>query len=323
MADSPAGSVTPAPGLHAVRRPGWLNGRFVAAIIAIAAVVGGLAGSAAAMSAKTRPKPPYVTVLCRKDQHMITKTGIDIRNNNFLGEPECLTNFNDDPGFVISKSGAHSPWAAFPNAFAGCEISVCSPRSRMPIRDSSIERLSTTWHFVPARRWKGNAAYDIWLNPTYRTSGEDTGAEIMLWLDSGQLAAPIGAPAVKIDGTRWWLSIWTVHHGRVTWQYVRFWRQRPTRSVTNLNLLPFLASAQRHDHIIRSSWWLTGVEAGYELWSGGVGTDTQLFAVTLTPKPARPAIKNRPAPKPKPTPAPTLPSAPPPSPIPSTASPTL
>lgn len=195
------------------RRLAWPNRRHLAVLITATAAVGGVPSVAVAMSAKTPPKPPKVTatVLCQKDGHMVTRTGVDIRNNNFLGEPECLTNWNDNPGFVITKSGAHTPWAAYPNTFVGCEISVCSPHSPMPIRVSNIRGLNSTWRFVPSKRWVGNAAYDIWLDPHDRTRGEDTGAEIMLWLDTSKLAAPRRAPAVKIDGTWWWVSLWTTH----------------------------------------------------------------------------------------------------------------
>lgn len=94
---------------------------------------------------------------------------------------------------------------------------------------------------------------------------------------------------------------------------------RPTTTVTNLNLMPFLAFAERYHHTIRANWWLTGVEAGYELCSG-VGADTELYAVKLSPKPAPFQIKKkpRPNPKPKPTPTPTLPAAPSSSPVPGT-----
>jgi hypothetical protein len=236
----------------------------------------------AKLAAKRSPEPT-VTVLCRKDEHKVTETGIDIRNNNFLGEPECLTNWNDTPGFMITKSRAHTPWAAFPNAFAGCEISVCSPNSGMPIQVRNIRSLRSSWRFVPARTWQGDAAYDIWFDPRKRTRGEDTGAEIMIWLDTRKLWMPAG-PTVQIDGSQWRVSHWTAHSkGGRSWRYLRFWRLRKATSVRNLDLMAFLNYAHRHRHI-RASQYLTSVEAGYELWSGGVGMHTRLFSVDLTAK---------------------------------------
>ena len=312
MADSPGGK--------------RLTGRHVAAVIVVAATIGALPTSASASAASTNANasmerhPRDVTVLCGQDAHMITRTGVDIRNNNFNGEPECLTNWNGNPGFMITKSGAHTPWAAFPNTFVGCEISVCSPDSGMPIQVRNIRSLSTTWRFVLANRWKGNAAYDIWFDPTSRVSGQDTGAEIMLWLNTSKLGMPRG-PIATIDGTRWLFSYWIMDHGKGRrWNYLRFWRLSPATYVHNLNLMPFFRLAERYRRSLKPTWWLTGVEAGYELWSGGVGMHTQLYAVNLKSR-LKPPVKKKPRPQPKPTPSPTLPPGPTPSPIPSTPAP--
>jgi Glycosyl hydrolase family 12 len=316
MADSPGENRSPA---AARRKPrAQLNGRYAAVLVAAVATVAALpgAGAASASTAAAKKLARGVTVLCQKDAHLITKTGVDIRNNNFRGEPECLTNWNGAPAFMITKSGAHSAWAAFPNTFVGCEISVCSPDSGMPIQVKNIKALSSTWVFAPARRWKGNAAYDIWFNPTYRTSGQDTGAEVMLWLDWSNLS-PVGGPIVTIDGTRWLFSFWVMNHGGKRWNYVRFWRLESATSVRNLDLMPFLRFAEGYHRSVKPTWWLTGVEAGYELWSGGVRMHTQLYSVSLKSR-LKPAKKK---PKPKPTPTPTLPPAPSPSPLP-TATPT-
>jgi hypothetical protein len=67
-----------------------LNGRHIAAVVAAAATIGGLPASASASPESTEKHPRDVTVLCGKDAHLVTKTGVDVRNNNnFQGEPEC------------------------------------------------------------------------------------------------------------------------------------------------------------------------------------------------------------------------------------------
>jgi hypothetical protein len=60
--------------------------------------------------------------------------------------------------------------------------------------------------------WKGYAAYDIWFDPRPRTSGKDTGAEIMLWLDASRYGKP-GGRKVRIDGA-WWGFYEFRQHGR-------------------------------------------------------------------------------------------------------------
>ena len=257
-----------------------------AALLAVTVSLAGTAGAAVAGG----PGPPQtpdshvITTLCGMDQHLITNTGVDIRNNNFSGEPECITNWYGNPGFMITKSGLHAPWAAFPNAFVGCEISVCSPHSGMPIQVKNIKSLTSTWRYSIGGRWQGNAAYDIWFNPTYRHSGLDTGTEIMIWLATSGLDFAAG-PIVTIDGNRWLVSRWVMHHS-VTWYYVRFWHVGTVMYVRNLNLLPFLSYAEQVRNL-STNWWLTSVETGYELWSGAVGMNTTLFAVNLEAKPER------------------------------------
>lgn len=269
-----------------------LGSGVIASLIALAAVAAGLPGTSAEAAMAHRPMVRQkVTLLCAKDAHMTTKSRVDIRNNNFLGEPECLTNWFGAPGFTITKSGVHTPWGAFPNTFTGCEISVCSPHSGMPIQVAEIQSLSTTWLYSLVSRWKGNAAYDVWFDPLPRTRGEDMGAELMIWLDSNKLSIPSG-PTVNIDGALWRVSRGTMWrpNGR-HWIYLRFWRLRETTSVTNLNLMPFLTFAEGYRASISPEWWLTGVEAGYELWSGGVGIRTRFFSVNLKSKPPEIYVK--------------------------------
>jgi hypothetical protein len=255
------------------------------------------------------------TKICGLDQHIVTIERVDIRNNNFRGEPMCLLNYYFKDNFQIVSSGLHEAWAAYPNAFVGCEISVCTPESPMPIQVSNIRQAYSSWQYHPGGPWIGNASYDIWFNPTKMTTGQvNHGAEIMLWLNqSGKGVGRPNGTRVFIDGTWWGFTTWVARHGTLTWNYIRFWRESPTLQVTNLNLKNFFAYAERR-HLLSSKWWLTAVESGYELWQGGVGMHTLHYSVLVTPwvAPKKPA---------SPQPTPTLPAAPTPTPLP-TSSPT-
>lgn len=238
------------------------------------------ARKAAARRAAEIKAARHVTWLCGRDQHMISRTGIDIRNNNFRHEPECLANRGGAPGFVVAGSGAHTKDAAFPNTFAGCETSVCSPRSGMPARVRDIRSLTSTWHYAPAHRWKGDATYDIWFDPRPRTRGQDTGAEIMIWTDTRGLGRPAGH-AVKIDGAQWRYS-WhraANKHGQ-SWNYLLFWKASPSDRIDSLPLKSFVTFAEWR-RLVLPRWYLTGVEAGFELWSGGTGARTEDYTVSL------------------------------------------
>lgn len=277
----------------------WSKRGVWAGLAGLVVLLSGVTGVAALAAANPTTVSPTaspaadthaVTKMCNMDQHVTTITRVDIRNNNFLGQPMCLTNYYFKPNFVISSSGLHSPWAAYPNAFVGCEISVCSPESGMPIQVKNVKHLTSSWQYHPGGTWQGNAAYDIWFNPTKMTTGQvNHGAEVMIWLNSdGVGSAAASGKRVTIDGTTWAVSYWTANHGGRTWNYVRYWRLSPTLSVTNLNLLPFFSYTENNLHKLSTNWWLTAVEAGYELWKGGVGMHTLNYSVSLNPAPPKP-----------------------------------
>jgi hypothetical protein len=298
-------------GLHArVRLERFFQRRkkVISATTAIAAMLGGMLTLGAAADAAGDATPPAVSIrgttkLCNRDEHLVTITRVDVRNNNFRGEPMCLTVWYRKPNFQITYSGLHKPWAAYPNAFVGCEISVCTPHSAMPIQVSNIRQAYSSWHYHPGGPWKGNASYDIWFNPTPMRLGQvNHGAEIMIWLDQSAIGKPFGTP-VSIDGTRWGFTHWVVKQRASTWNYIRFWRMNPTHNVTNLNLKSFFGYAEAR-HLLSSKWWLRSVESGYELWSGGVGMHTLWYSVVVRPWHA-PLVTPAPKATPKPTPSPT------------------
>ncbi len=294
--------------------------RFLAVSMAAVVVLGGAIGTGVAKAAG--PASPAVSIhgsnkICRNDQHIDTVERIDVRNNDDSGEPLCLTVYEHKPNFQITSSGVHTAWGAYPNAFLGCEISVCSPHSGLPMQVSNIKAASSTFHYHFGNgEFSGNAAYDIWFDPKPITSGEvNHGAEIMIWLAAKNIGGPVGTP-VYIDGTWWDYTNWTTSHGGRTWNYVRFWRLKSTSEVVNLNLKNFFQYTQDR-RLLSSKWYLTAVETGYEICVGGIGTHTLWFSASVTPWKAPKAAA--PKPKPKPKPKPTIPAAPKPTKLPSPA----
>jgi cellulose 1,4-beta-cellobiosidase len=252
--------------------------------------------------------------ICANDAHIDTVERVDIRNNDDSGDKLCLTVYYHKPNFQITTSDVNTNWGAYPNAFVGCEISVCSPHSGLPMQVSNVKSASSSWDYHPGSgTYVGNAAYDIWFDPKPITSGQvDHGAEIMIWLDSKGVGSPSGIP-VFIDGTWWEYTNWTADHGGRTWNYVRFWRASPTLKVTNLNLKNFFAYTQQR-HLLSSTWYLTAIESGYEICRGGYGIHTLWFSASVTPWKA-PKSPTPPS-KPKPKPTPTIPSGPKPTKLP-------
>jgi hypothetical protein len=193
----------------------------------------------------------------------------------------CLANVNRWANFAVISAPAHRAGpepAAFPNIFYGCSWGVCSPDSRLPRRLSRLRNPVTSWYTAgrPAGRW--DVAYDIWFARRRHTSGQDRGAEIMLWLRTGGLGRPAAAHSLLIDHRRWHLEYWitTSPASGDRWPLIIFQLIHPRRHVRHLALMPFFRRAEDLG-LLHRSWWLTAVEAGFEVWRGGAGLRTTSF----------------------------------------------
>ncbi len=142
-----------------------------------------------------------------------------------------------------------------------------------------IKRLVTTWHTKTRARGTWSAGYDIWFDRRPSRSGQSSGAELMIWLNARDF--PVGAwPVVIIGHVPYYLEHWVTHgHGKHR-NYIQFRRVRPTDTVTNPSLRPFVVAAER-DHLIERSWWLASVMAGFEIWRGGVGLRATQYMVRI------------------------------------------
>ena len=74
-------------------------------------------------------------------------------------------------------------------------------------------------------------------------------------------------------------------------------------SVRDLDIHPLAADALRRGSI-RESWYLIGVEAGFELWQGGAGLATDSFAVNVPAGSSAPVAAGPAAARPAPSSAP-------------------
>jgi hypothetical protein len=204
-----------------------------------------------------------------------------VHNDKYIGAGLCLANVNRWANFAVISAPAHRAGpepAAFPNIFYGCSWGVCSPDSRLPRRLSRLRNPVTSWYTAgrPAGRW--DVAYDIWFARRRHTSGQDRGAEIMLWLRTGGLGRPAAAHSLLIDHRRWHLEYWitTSPASGDRWPLIIFQLIHPRRHVRHLALMPFFRRAEDLG-LLHRSWWLTAVEAGFEVWRGGAGLRTTSF----------------------------------------------
>jgi cellulase/cellobiase CelA1 len=246
--------------------------RFLAAVGVVAGVTAG------ALVAHAGPATAD-TVLC--DQYASTTIqGAYIVQNNRWGTSATQCISVTSTGFRVTQEDGVNPTngapTAYPSVYWGCHYSACTP-GFTPIQASSSAfagiSTSVAMSYPSGGNW--DAAYDIWFDPTARTDGQDTGAEIMVWLNHSGPPQPVGAKVgtVTLAG-----GTWDVWEGNIGWNVISYVRTSGTGSI-NFPVRTFFDDAVARGYA-RRSWYLTSVQAGFEPWSGGTGLAVNSFSVT-------------------------------------------
>ena len=244
----------------------------------LVAALGALAVTAGAMVALAAPAT--AATLCDQYASTTIANGAYIVQNNRWGTSatQCLD--VSGTGFRVTKQEGVNPTngapTAYPSAYWGCHYGNCTPGfSPIPANSSTFTglRTSTSMSYPSGGNW--DAAYDIWFDPTARTNGQNTGAEIMVWLNHSGPPQPIGSKVATVSlagGT------WDVWEGNIGWNVISYVRTAGTGSAD------FALSTFFNDSVARGyaqrSWYLTSVQAGFEPWSGGAGLAVNSFSVT-------------------------------------------
>jgi endoglucanase len=243
-----------------------------------------LSGAAAVLSLAVVPAPTALadTQIC--DKFGSTHVGGDryVVQNDEWGDtiPQCITAF--DTGFSVDSGQHNIPAggapAAYPSIYAGCHYGNCSSGSGLPLQVSAFHDVhSTVDYAVTDGEW--DAAYDIWLDTTANPSGQNNGAEIMIWGNHAGPPQPFGAKIATADlaGATW--DVWEGRQdgGGIGWNVISYVRQQPATSL-DVHVQDFTADAAGRGYV-DSSWYLTSVQFGFEPWIGGPGLRVNSFSL--------------------------------------------
>ncbi|TDC87878.1 hypothetical protein E1292_46290 [Nonomuraea deserti] len=220
-------------------------------------------------------------VLCEKWGSASIQNGRYIVQNNVWGADtaQCV-DVDQSGGFTITQaahdnSTSGAP-AAYPSIYAGCHYGACTTGSGLPMRaDASgfgALRSSVTMTYPGSGTY--NASYDLWFDPTPRTDGQNTGAELMIWLNRQGDIQPIGSRVATVTLAG---SSWEVWYGNIGWNVISYVRTSPATSL-DFAIDTFYADAVGRGHAQRS-WYLTSVQAGFEPWIGGAGLAVGSFSL--------------------------------------------
>jgi hypothetical protein len=222
------------------------------------------------------------TVICEKYGSTTIQGGRYIVQNNNWGDntQQCIN--VTGTGFSVTQASHNKPLngapGAYPSVYAGCHYGNCSSGSGLPLQASNSRfgtvQTSVSMSYPGAGTY--NASYDLWFDPTPRTNGQNTGAEVMIWLNRVGSIQPVGSRVgtVTLAG-----GTWEVWYGNSGWNVISYVRTSATTS------LSFPVSTFYNDAVSRGyaqrSWYLTSVQAGFEPWIGQVGLAVNNFSYSI------------------------------------------
>jgi len=185
---------------------------------------------------------------------------------------------------VTSRGGSVKGWQ-YPNISSGWEWGryTCadgrsaypaSPGSqcmRYPVQEKADGTPLTSVTYFPHLA-AGNVSYDIWFNRTDSAPGQDDGTEVMIWLAHPGVSIPARSVCwdATIGGVKYEAMCWTARNGATSWNYVAYVAVRQTATLPPTWLNGFFRNAISHGKL-SPDWWLTGIDFGSEMNSGGTG----------------------------------------------------
>ncbi|MFD9737657.1 RICIN domain-containing protein [Umezawaea sp. NPDC059074] len=237
-------------------------------------VVGGLVVAPAPAGAATETCAEFGTVSL--------DGGRIIAQNNRWGASTAQCISADGTGFRITRSDHNNPTdnvpAGYPSVYKGCHYGNCTAGSGLPQQVSAFGDPRATYDISTPDSGEWNASLDIWFDASPNPSGQNYGAELMIWANHRGRPQPIGAKTgtATIEGAVW--DVWT---GNIGWNVISYVRQTPTNLLENFSVKAFTQDSVNRGKI-NPAWYLTSVQAGFEPWIGGAGLAVNRFAFTTS-----------------------------------------
>jgi cellulose 1,4-beta-cellobiosidase len=250
--------------------------------------------AASGVFAAGAPAQAATTTLCNSQTAAVAGGAYTVQNNEWNSSaPECVTT-DGNADFTVANSSINLSGGApggYPSIYKGCHWGACTTNSGLPIPVSSMTpgEVTTSWSTTQTSG-AYDVAYDIWYNQTPTTSGQPNAEEMMIWINHTGGVEPFGsvvASNVSIGG-----RTWTIWEGRMsTWNTVSYVLNTGVTSVSNLDVDLLAADSVQRGYMTDSDY-LIDLEAGFELWNGGVGNATNSYSVNIgggtTPPPPPP-----------------------------------
>ena len=277
----------------------------IVALLALLCTLLGMSGIAAAQVATAAP------VLCDQYASTTIQGGRYIVGNNRWGTSATQCIDVSGTGFTVTQAdgtaATNGAPKSYPTVYYGCHYGSCTTSGNilspngLQASDPRFASISTSVSMTYPGSGTYDAAYDIWFNKSRpsTTTGQNDGAELMVWLNHTGSIQPIGS---KVGTATIAGATWDVWFGNTGWNVISYVRQQTTSSAS------FLVNDFWKDVVSRgfgsTSWYLTSIQAGFEPWIGGAGLAVNSFSVT-TDGSTQPTQSPSPSPSQSPTTTPT------------------
>jgi endoglucanase len=249
---------------------------------------------AIATSALTSPPQPSLNgSTCTNFGTVFSSGNVYYVMNNVFNDAQgsqCIT--ASGTGFTvttanhnIATNGAPAAYTAF---VRGCHFGTCTSGSNLPRVVSAIASVPSLFTVRTAgTAW--DAAYDIWFDRAANTTTRNNALEMMIWLNSTGVQ-PIGSQVdtATLAGATW--QVW--YAPGASPPVITFRRQQTTSSMPLFDIKEFMTDAMGRNAstgqkpasgrpALSTAWFMTSVQAGFELWKGGAGAAGTTFGVSV------------------------------------------
>jgi hypothetical protein len=212
-----------------------------------------------------------------------------VQNNEWGSTAGQTITYGAGPKFKVTVqkgTGASNNPEGFPSVFTGANSgNNTGATSMLPREVSAIPKGSvmTSWTWADnGATGSYNAAYDVWFSTS--SAGEPansfpSGGFLMVWYHMPTNNQPIGTmiASTTIDGKGW--NVWYGINSSNQKPCVTYAAQQSINSLS-YSLGDFIQDAVTRGYL-QSTWYLTNVFAGFEIWNGGLGLEVTDFSVTV------------------------------------------
>jgi len=206
-------------------------------------------------------------------------------SNNYFGAGGSQTISYDGASFTITQQTGSAPGSSspvsHPQVYIGSAFNVASEDSGLPNRVDSISTIDASMSYSSAGVSEGlyNALFELRFSTSAAgDSGAASAGYLQVWLHDPASVQPYGAMqgSVTLNGVTYAVWVGTHETSRPIITYVR----STNATSAALDLYTFVYEARQRS-VINSTWYLTSVSGGFEIWNGGEGLSLTSFSAQV------------------------------------------